>query len=130
MAQTHIATRIAVTFVFALLYLAFLLETGTLVQEFGSSGLALRLASLDSQNFIFFPVAGLLALVAFWRPAVLLVDAMWRGQLKFGRMVLVVSLLVAGGGAWAISNVFELPKRAPSSRLARPAEIRAYGSGG
>ena len=107
MTKTHVGSRMAVTILFSLLYLAFLLETGFLLGEFGASGLALRLASLDSQNFIFFPVAGLLALVAFWQPAVLLVDAMWRGQLKFGRVVLVGSLLVAGGGAWAISNVFE-----------------------
>ncbi|HAE29137.1 MULTISPECIES: hypothetical protein [Hyphomonas] len=107
MTKTHFATRVAVTIVFALLYLAFLTETGVLVQEFGASGLALRLASLDSQNFIFFPVAGLLALVAFWQPAVLLVDAMWRGQLKFGRIVLGGSLVVALIGAWLISGAFE-----------------------
>ena len=57
MTKTHLATRVAVTIVFTFLYLAFLAETGVLVQEFGASGLALRLASLDSQNFIFFPVA-------------------------------------------------------------------------
>nr|WP_321360803.1 hypothetical protein [uncultured Hyphomonas sp.] len=107
MTKTHFATRVAVTIVFAFLYLAFLMETGVLVQEFGASGLALRLASLDSQNFIFFPVAGLLALVAFWQPAVLLVDAMWRGQLKYGRIVLGGSLVVALIGAWLISGAFE-----------------------
>ena len=62
MTKTHVGSRMAVTILFSLLYLAFLLETGFLLGEFGASGLALRLASLDSQNFIFFPVAGLLAL--------------------------------------------------------------------
>ncbi|MEO1965795.1 hypothetical protein [Hyphomonas sp.] len=107
MTKTHLASRIAVTLLFTLLYLAFLTETGALLAEFGPSGLSLRLASLDSQNFIFFPVAGLLALVAFWQPAVLLVDAMWRGQLKYGRIVLGGSLLVALIGAWLISDAFE-----------------------
>ena len=107
MTKTHLASRIAVTVLFTLLYLAFLTETGALLAEFGPSGLALRLASLDSQNFIFFPVAGLLALVAFWQPAVLLVDAMWCGQLKYGRIVLGGSLLVAVIGAWLISDAFE-----------------------
>jgi hypothetical protein len=107
MTKTHVGSRIAVTILFSLLYLAFLLETGFLLGEFSASGLALRLASLDSQNFIFFPVAGLLALVAFWQPAVLLLDAMWRGQLKYGRIVLGASLLVALIGAWLISDAFE-----------------------
>ncbi|MEZ5998587.1 MAG: hypothetical protein R3B98_07835 [Hyphomonas sp.] len=107
MSETHLATRIGVTLAFALLYVAFLVETGILVQEYGSSGLALRLAALDSQNFIFFPVAGLLALVAFWKPAVLLVDAMVRGRVAYGRAVLAASLVDCGLAAWAIAGVFQ-----------------------
>jgi len=107
MPKTHLATRIGVTLVFALIYTAFLAETGMLVEEFGPSGLAQRLAALESQNFIFFPVAGLLALVAFWRPAVLLVDAMARGRLKYGRITLVASLVACGAAAWLIAGAFE-----------------------
>ncbi|MEZ5947527.1 MAG: hypothetical protein R3C04_11885, partial [Hyphomonas sp.] len=107
MKETHLASRIGVTLAFALLYAAFLAETGVLVQEFGPSGLALRLAALDSQNFIFFPVAGLLALVAFWKPAVLLVDAMVRGRLKSGRPVLAASLVGCAAMAWAIAGAFQ-----------------------
>ena len=36
MTKTHLATRVAVTIVFTFLYLAFLTETGVLVQEFGA----------------------------------------------------------------------------------------------
>lgn len=107
MPVTHPASRIAVTVVFALLYLAFLTETGTLMLEYGPSGLSLRLAALESQNFIFFPLAGLLALVGFWKPAVLLVDAMWQGKLMAGRIVLGVSLVFCTIAAWSISGVFE-----------------------
>ena len=107
MSNTHLATRIAVTLAFSLLYFAFLLETGVLIQEFGPSGLALRLTALDSQNFIFFPLAGLLALVAFWKPTVLLVDAMWRDRLRFGRVVLIASLAVCSVLAWTISSAFQ-----------------------
>ncbi|MEZ5947212.1 MAG: hypothetical protein R3C13_14840 [Hyphomonas sp.] len=107
MKETHLATRIGVTLAFALLYAAFLAETGVLVQEFGASGLALRLAALDSQNFIFFPVAGLLALVAFWKPTVLLVDAMVRGRLMYGRPVLAASLVGCAAAAWAIAGAFQ-----------------------
>ena len=106
MPKTHLATRIGVTLVFALIYTAFLAETGMLVEEFGPSGLAQRLAALESQNFIFFPIAGLLALVAFWRPAVLLVDAMARGRLKYGRITLVASLVACGAAAWLIAGAF------------------------
>lgn len=130
MPTTHMATRIAVTTVFALMYAAFLLETGMLVAEFGTTGLALRLAALDSQNFIFFPVAGLLALVAFWQPAVLVVDAMWRGQVKYGRLVLggsllaccVLSVLIAA--SFANSNarsIYEISPKALSKDAGRKA---------
>ena len=39
--MTHAGSRIAVTLLFALIYLAFLFETGVLVYEFGPDGLAL-----------------------------------------------------------------------------------------
>ncbi|MCA8900776.1 MAG: hypothetical protein KDA53_05950 [Hyphomonas sp.] len=107
MLRVHLATRIGVSLVFALLYLAFLAETAVLVHEYGPSGLALRLASLDSQNFIFFPVAGLLALVAFWRPSVLVVDALWRGHVRQGKLVLAAALLLCGLGAWGVSSAFQ-----------------------
>lgn len=107
MSNTQRSTQIIVTLIFAFLYLAFLAESAVLMQEYGPSGIALRLAALDSQNFIFFPVAGLLVLVAFWKPTVLLVDAMWRDKLRAGRVVLLTSLAVCGLFAWAISEAFE-----------------------
>ncbi len=107
MSNTHLASRIAVSLVFLLLYAAFLAETGALFWEFGEAGLAMRLASLDSQNFVFFPVAGLLAMVAFWRPAVLLVDAAFRGKLRYGRPVVLSSLIVCGLAAAGISGAFQ-----------------------
>ena len=107
MSNTHIGTRIAVLVLFLAIYGAFLWETAALMQEFGPSGLALRLASLDSQNFIFFPIAGLLALVAFWKPVVLLVDASWRGKLRFGRPVMIVAPLVCAALAAMVAAAFQ-----------------------
>ena len=106
MSRTHLVSQIAVTSVFLLLYAAFLVETGALLAEFGAGGVGLRLAFLDSQNFIFFPVAGLLALVAFWRPAVLLVDAFGRGKLRHGRLILTACLFVCGLAAWGLASLF------------------------
>lgn len=106
MSNTSKWTRIAVTALFAAMYLAFLIETIALFTEFGPSGLAMRIAVLDAQNFIFFPVAGLLALIAFWRPVVMLADAMARGKIKYGRIVLPISLIAAMVAASAVANVF------------------------
>ena len=106
MSQTHPVTRILVTLLFAGIYAAFLVETGALFVEFRQSGLALRLATLDSQNFIFFPIAGLLALIAFWKPAVMLVDALARDRFRFGRLVLGASLLVCSLAAWGLASAF------------------------
>ncbi|MCI4643813.1 MAG: hypothetical protein MRY64_03405 [Hyphomonadaceae bacterium] len=101
-----LATQIAVSLVFVLLYAAFLAETGLLVREYSGTGLTLRLASLDAQNFIFFPIAGLLALIGFWRPCVLLSDALARGRIKAGRLVLLFTLIIMGAATWSLSNAF------------------------
>ena len=109
MADPSPVTRSLVTLLFVLIYLAFLTETAVLVWEFGDSGLALRLATLDAHNFIFFPVAGLLALVGFWRPTVLVTDALARGQIAGGRAVLGVTLLASVLAAFAAAAVFSGP---------------------
>lgn len=106
MSNIHPATKIGVTLLFLILYGAFLWETVFLGVEYSNSGLALRLAMTDSQNFIFFPIAGLLVLAAFWRPTVMLADALIRGQLPFGRLSLVVSLVFCFVGAAALSYSF------------------------
>ncbi|MEQ8557830.1 MAG: hypothetical protein RIB03_05890 [Henriciella sp.] len=104
--MTHLGSRIAVTLLFALIYTAFLVETGTLVHEFGPHGLALPMATLFAHNFLFFPVAGALALIAFWRPAVLIVDALATGQVPYGRVTLAAVAGVIGVTALAMSNAF------------------------
>lgn len=106
MSNTHPATRIGVTLLFLVLYVSFLLETGALLMEFRGTGLGVRLASLDSQNFVFFPIAGLLALVAFWKPAVFLIDGLARGQLMFGRPVLAGGTIICVLAAWALAAAF------------------------
>ena len=109
MADPSPVTRSLVTLLFVLIYMAFLAETAALAWEFGDSGLTLRLATLDAHNFIFFPVAGLLALVGFWRPTVLVTDALARGQIAGGRAVLGVTLLTIVLAAFAAAAVFSGP---------------------
>lgn len=104
--MTHLGSRIAVTLLFALIYTAFLVETGALVHEFGPHGLALPMATLFAHNFLFFPVAGALALIAFWRPAVLIVDALATGQVPYGRVTLAAVAAVIGVTALAMSSAF------------------------
>ena len=104
--MTHIASRAAVTILFVLIYAAFLVETGVLVYEFGPAGLALPMATMFAHNFLFFPVAGALALIAFWRPALLITDALGRGQIPFGRATLAGILAVIAILAWILSSAF------------------------
>lgn len=106
MRQTHIAARIIVSGLFIFLYLAFFTETAALFYEFWNSRLAWNIATLDSHNFVFFPVAGLLVLVAFWRPTVYLADALGRNLLRFGRAVLVFGLVFSTVASIGISSSF------------------------
>ncbi|MEO0818433.1 MAG: hypothetical protein AAFX86_14160 [Pseudomonadota bacterium] len=98
-----LGAKIAVSVLFAALYASFLIETGVLAMEYSETGLAMRLATLDAQNFIFFPIAGLLALIGFWRPTVLLVDAFARNTVKGGRAILVLVIAAIAGATWGFS---------------------------
>ena len=100
--MTHWLTRIIVSLAFLGFAAAFVWETYSLMQEYAKDGLWFRLAVLDSQNFIFFPVAGIAALMVFWRPATVAVDAFARGRLPFGRPVLLIGL---AGAVWMAMNI-------------------------
>ncbi|MEQ9315518.1 MAG: hypothetical protein RLN72_06675, partial [Henriciella sp.] len=104
--MTHIGSRIAVTVFFALLYLGFAVETGVLLYEFAPEHLAIPMATMFAHNFLFFPVAGLLALIAFWRPAVMLVDALGTGKLRHGWITLGLVIAAIGALAYILSSAF------------------------
>ena len=106
MSETSLGTRISVGMIFAALYLVFLFETAALFWEFGPSGLAMRIATLEAQNFIFFPIGGLLALIAFYKPTVMLVDVLARGKFRFGRVILAGSLIALCLCAAGLSHLF------------------------
>ncbi|MEO0548451.1 MAG: hypothetical protein AAFZ91_00920 [Pseudomonadota bacterium] len=124
--MTRLSSRIVVTAVFAVFYLAFLIETGALLMEFGPDGLGIRMATLFAHNFLFFPIVGFLALVAFWRPTVLIVDALLWGKVKFGQITLgavaavVVTIALMLSSAFGASNSRSLFEVAPAALAADP----------
>ena len=126
-----LAARIFVTVLFAALYAAFVGETAVLAYEYADTGLTLRLASLDAQNFIFFPIAGLLAVFGFWRPTVILVDGLGRSAVRGGRAVLAITAIGLGVATWGFAalladgtarSVYEVSPAALASDVAAPVE--------
>ncbi|MEO1787198.1 MAG: hypothetical protein AAFR41_09270 [Pseudomonadota bacterium] len=104
--MTHLASRIAVTLVFTLFYAAFLAETLLFYHEFGTGSFAFHISNLYAHTFLFFPIAGLLALIAFWRPAVLITDALGRGTVRGGRLLLAGLVILIGVGGWLVAQGF------------------------
>ena len=132
--MTRLGTRIAVTVVFAAIYLAFLIETAALYREFGTGVLGFQISNLYAQNFIFFPIAGLLAVVAFWRPAVLIVDALAGGAVRFGRLLLVTLIVAIGAAGWMFGQMFDdenarsIFEVAPAALVADEAAVSVNGT--
>lgn len=95
-----------VTVVFAVIYSAIMIETVALFAEFGPHELGLSFATLFAHNFLFFPIVGLLALVAFWKPTVMVVDALFWSKVRFGRIALGAIILLLGWASWAMASAF------------------------
>lgn len=97
--------RIFVAIIFTIIGASFIATTGALYYEFGhltNSDAWISLATFYSHLFIFFPLFGVLALVAFFIPASVFVDMYWRhvrwGKLRFGLGFLIVLAASAGAG--------------------------------
>lgn len=97
--------RIFVAIVFTIVGASFFATTGALYYEFGyltNSDAWIPLATFYSHLFIFFPLFGALALVAFFIPACAFVDMYWRhvrwGKLRFGLGFLIVLAVSVGAG--------------------------------
>ncbi len=90
--------------VFTLLGLAFVASTAVLAWEFADAGW-LDFAAMDSHLFVFFPTLGLLALVAFYWPASVLVDLYWQGHVKHGRARFTIGTLVVVLAALGLANL-------------------------
>jgi hypothetical protein len=105
-----VGARLFVAIVFGVLSTSFIVETGVMIWEYGD--LSLAMMSFDSHLFLFFPTFGLVALFAFWRAAVVIVDSYWR-RVPFGKVMLVASLagvtLLSAFLAWTFQSA---PNRA------------------
>lgn len=95
-----------VTLIFVVLGASFVLETAWLFYEFDD--LAMAMATFDAELFIFFPLAGLAALAAFWRAGVVLTDLYWRRLRNRGRAFFAIGLAAAGFSAFYIAESFQL----------------------
>ncbi len=90
--------------VFTVLAAAFVADTAIVLWEYPQK-LWLPILSFHSQNFIFFPTVGIVALLAFWRAGAVVMDAYWR-YIKLGRLILVIGFAATLGSAWYISDMF------------------------
>lgn len=95
-------TRAFVAIVYTVLGLSFILSTVTLFYDFGfEEGMAH--ATFDSHTFIFFPLFGVLALIAFYTPSVVFTHLYWH-RMRFGKLRFTVGTLVVAGLAIASAN--------------------------
>ena len=102
-------TRIFVIFVFSIIAIAFLVDAGGLIYEFGGPNPLdpradwLAIATLYSHHFLFFPILGIFTLIAFYIPACVFVDMYWR-VVRFGRLRLIIGSLALAGLSYQVAG--------------------------
>ena len=98
--------RIFVAIAFVVLGASFVASTALLIYEFRSLDW-LTMVVAHAHLFLFFPVFGLLALVAFYLPSVVLTHLYWN-HARYGRLRFIVGFFVAAGLAyllaWSLDN--------------------------
>ena len=101
--------RVFVAVVFVLLGASFFASTGLLIREFqGGDWLALVMA--HSHLFFFFPVLGILALIAFYLPSVVFTDLYWT-HLRWGKARFFVGLILVAAASFAVANWLDAKPR-------------------
>jgi hypothetical protein len=98
-----LGARIFVALAFVVLGASFLASSGILVHEFRDADWRSMLV-VHSHLFFFFPVFGLLALAAFYRPAVVFTHLYWthlrHGKLRYVLGLLAVALITIAVAHW------------------------------
>lgn len=125
---------------FVVLALTFLATTGVLYYEFGRSGVTdwSAFATYYSHLFLFFPTFGILALIAFYVPASVLVDMYCtyvpNGIVRFaiGYLVAILLSLVIGsviGGGGGLKSLFEIKPEVLAADTGTPANCSTPDNG-
>jgi hypothetical protein len=102
--------RIFVTIVYVVLGAAFLASTGLLIVEFQELDWLTMLVA-HSHLFLFFPSFGLLALIAFYLPSVVLTHLYW-AHLPHGKARFVIGVLVLAGLSYLFAGSLDKQPRA------------------
>ena len=97
-----IGSRAVSLILFTVLGLSFLAEPGILMWEFWAQGW-FTIATHDSHLFLFFPTLGLVALAAFYVPALALTDMYWQ-HVRYGRARFAAGFAVLAGLSWFIAG--------------------------
>jgi len=102
--------RIFVGVIFTALGLSFIASSYILTNEFKSIDAATMLAA-HSNLYVFFPVLGILALFAFYFPAVIFTHLYWH-HLKFGKLRFILGLVGAIAITYAADRYLDSSPRA------------------
>lgn len=105
-----VGARIFVAIVFVILGASFLASTGILIYEFRDLDW-LTILVAHAHLFFFFPVLGLLALIAFYLPSVVLTDLYWN-HVPHGTVRFIVGTLVLAGLAYGAARSLDKEPRA------------------
>lgn len=101
-----ISARLFVSVIFALLASSFLATTATLYYEFGQTnpdGDWFALMVFYSHLFVFFPTLGIVALIAFYWPAVAFTDMYWR-HVPYGGLRFSLGFVVLAGLSFFLAD--------------------------
>jgi hypothetical protein len=124
--------RIFVAVLFVILGASFIASTGLLIREFPDDWASMVVA--HSHLFFFYPVFGILALAAFYLPAVVFTDLYWRhvpyGKLRFLLGAIVVAVLSVYVAGRLDAEPRALWEASPSALAADSGDPRGCGSSG
>ena len=102
--------RVFVAVLFLILGAAFIASTAVLVREFQDLDWGAMVVA-HSHLFFFFPVFGILALAAFYLPAVIFTDLYWR-HLPYGKLRFLLGAIVVGGLSMFLAKLLDTEPRA------------------
>ena len=128
-----IGARIFVAILFLILGASFVGTTSLLFHEYREIGCEAMVVA-HSHLFLFYPLFGILALAAYYLPAVVFTDLYWR-HLPYGRLRFLLGTVVVAGLAVGVAKLLDTEPRslyevAPSALLADRGEPAGCGAAG